>query len=219
MRVAKKTYDAVSRGEPLVTRRQARKVKVDGAFTVTNMHTGEIQERSGIDAFKVRAVDGDGNTRLIGCPAPEGTTRTLRWHDKKATLEADRAGGNLPIIVTEAKFYEGKDGRPMWEITWAKVGPHRPIPDASSGIYLGPVTGYSSRSHSIDDEAPVIPDDHVRKFMADELAAKRDAQRRKLDAARKAVGEMLDDEELERYAHRLRQLLDKAENEIGEEAA
>ena len=166
----------------------------NSGVTVLNQKTGEIQER---ENFRGRG----------GCPADVGTLR-------KFTTKAE-IGQNLPAsihaVVTEAVFCEAPSGEWKWRITFMKNSRERPTRDDSPGIYLAPTTGYGPRSMSIDREASAIPDEHVQKFIEDDRAAKAESRRKKIAAVREAAEAMMDDEELERWAHRIRQELDKAE--------
>ena len=178
MIVSKRTYNAIAAGGQHVTRWQARKVRTE-ILNPIQIRTpgGEIQEREGIfTEFKQTATDADGNEYPIGCPAPPGTVKPLRYRDKGKTH------GRIYAVVVDASPYIGSDGKPMWEIIWERAGTKRnPIPDSSSGIYLSHEHGYtSSPSRALDPDAPVIPTPAVLVAIADDKAYNREQRRRRL---------------------------------------
>lgn len=197
-------YRALHAGEPLICYWSGKLKTVKPAtsksgftnsgFSVRNEKTGELQER---ETFRGRG----------GCPAEVGTLR-------KFTTKAE-IGQNMPAsihaVVTDAVFCETPSGDWKWRVTFMKNSRQRPARDDSAGIYLAPTTGYGPRSSSIDQEASAFDSEHVQKFIADDRAAKAEARRKKIAAVRDATEAMLGDEELERWAHRIRQELDKAE--------
>jgi hypothetical protein len=177
--VSEKTYHSVAAGAEHVTRWQAKKVRVEILNPLTVLKDGgEIQEREGtFEAFKCAAHDRDGNVRAVGCPAPVDTVKPLRYRDKNG-----KTCGRLQVISIATRPYVSDDGRPMWEITWARAGTSkRPVPDTEPGIYLAHEHGYtSSRSRALDPDAPVFVDDTVLAVMADDRAFTKDQRRRRL---------------------------------------
>lgn len=159
MIVSKARYDAVSKGAPLIQRRMSKRVIREGAIRILNTRTGEIQER---EDFETRS----------GCPVKDGAVTHLRYKDKHGNTK-----GKLFVKVTAIDYSAELD---RWLIRWERVTKHNPAPADERGVYMAPVTGYTSASKSIDPDAPVIPDEHVEQFMADDLAAKREARRLRL---------------------------------------
>lgn len=179
MIVSEKTYAAIAAGGSHVTRWQAKKVRVE-ILNPIEIRTpdGVIQEREGVfDAFQQHVIDTDGSRREVGCPAEVGTVKPLRYRDKR-----NKTCGRLQVVVTSTRPFTGKDGRPMWEITWERVGTkHRPIPDGSKGVYLAVEHGYtSSPQRALDPDAPVIPDASVLAAIADDAAFTREQRRKRL---------------------------------------
>lgn len=196
-----------------IERYRLGKLRTDDSPTTVRHESGEVHELS---AFRGRENQS---------PEPIDAVRTVRYREEKPLewMPGDPlpplTGDPMTVIVTDAVFAEMPSGVWKWRITYHRTGPHRPIPDKTPGIYMAPTTGYGSRVHSIDDEASVIPDEHVEQFMADELEARREAQRAKLKQIDSLIEEIRDGEhdttirrtliDIDKTADRLRAMLDE----------
>lgn len=156
-------------------------------------------------------------------PEPIDAVRTVRYREEKPIWwqQGDPlpplTGDPLTVIVTDAVFCQMDSGEWKWRITYQRTGPHRPIPDSAPGVYMAPTTGYGSRVHSIDREAPVIPDEYVLQFRADELEAKRDANRQRITKVTDAVQEAVEGRhDLEPKARRKLEVMERIAAELAD---
>ncbi|MBS3927075.1 MAG: hypothetical protein KGZ65_00020 [Sphingomonadales bacterium] len=186
MIVRREIYDAVAKGEPWVIVRMAKLKTVKPAVSKTGFVNGnvivvkpdgEIHDRETFSA------------RRSGPPHPVGATATLRYREYPKGWERGDPlppvdGKGIKIIVTHAEPQEGD----KWLIRWERVGPHRPVPAAGGNNFLARAHGYTKNAdEALDREAPVMPSAEVDAMIADDLAARREQQRKHAERLQQTV--------------------------------
>lgn len=165
----------------ILSRAQYDALRISGRHEETRKPT---RKRANLGRLKTTKPDGEiieAKNFDGGCGVKVGDTREVKWREEKG----DRPRGGL--IVTAAHIERDGDG---YSILW-RIGAIM-----QDDYLLARGAGYTRNPEaSIDPEAsaPYSPD--IERIVADELAAQREARKKRLAKIKDATAELKDDED------------------------